>query len=109
MAERGKDYDPTVQATLDSDIPFLTVHNYQLQPRVKYRCPNCQMQNPHNQQILEWGAYEWMRKNPDNPEQAITNLHLTNPRYDRYFLVGNMARYRTSFMVISVFRFKRSP
>lgn len=106
MAERGKDHDPTIQITLDSPIPFLTIRNYRLQPRVEYRCSNCRMQNPHNQQILEWGAYEWMRKNPDKPGQAITNLHLNDAKFEKYFLVGNTFKYRNSFMVISVFRFK---
>jgi len=106
MEERGERYDPTVQITLDSPTRFFTIHNYKLQPRVKYRCSDCRSQNPHNQQILEWGAYEWMRKHPDNPEQAIPNLRLTDPQYDKYFLVGNMSKYRNAFVVISVFRFK---
>ena len=108
MADRSDgEYDPTVQITLDSNIPFLTIRNYPKQPRVQYKCSNCRTKNPHNQQILEWGVYEWMRKNPENMEKGIENLRLTDTKYDIYFLVGNMAAHRNAFMVISVFRFKR--
>lgn len=100
-------HERTVQKTLDSHAMFLTIHNYRKQPRVKYRCSDCRSKNPHNQQILEWGIYEWMRKNPDNLEQGLTNLRLHDPDYDKYFLVGNAAIHRRAFMVISVFRFKR--
>ena len=108
MADRkDENYDPTVQVTLDSDIPFLTIRNYTKQPRVQYKCSDCRMQKPHNQQILEWGVYEWMRKNPGMSEKGMENLHLMDPKYEIYFLVGNMAAHRNAFMVISVFRFKR--
>ena len=108
LADRVEKYDPTVQVTLDSDLPFLTIHNYPKQPRVRYRCSKCRIQNPHDQQILEWGVYEWMRKNPDAPDKGLANLRLFDEKYERYFLVGNIARHRNAFMVISVFRFKRS-
>ncbi len=107
MADR-KNYSPSVQSTLDSDVLFLTIHNYQKQPRVQYHCSGCRSAKPHDQQILEWGIYEWMRKNPANMEQGLTNLGITDPNFDKYFLVGNAAQHRNSFMVISVFRFKRS-
>ena len=108
MEERGDKYDPTIQFTLDSDDPFYTIRNYTLQPRMKYRCHDCHAQNPHNQQILEWGVYEWIRKHPHQAEKFVTNLRLFDRQYDKYFLVGNNFKYRNSFMVISVFRFKRT-
>lgn len=107
MADR-KNYNPSVQSTLDSDALFLTIHNYQKQPRIQYTCSSCRSTNPHDQQLLEWGIYEWMRKNPANQEQGLANMRIANPNFDKYFLVGNAAQHRNSFMVISVFRFKRS-
>ena len=108
MADREK-VKHTVQTTLDSDTPFLTIANYPKQPRVRYRCADCKSTNPHDQQIIEWGAYEFMRRNPDRPpEQCLTGLRLMNASYDKYFLVGNLAKHRTSFVVVSVFRFKAS-
>ena len=107
MKDRGERYDPAIQATLNSETLFRTIHNYKLQPCVKYRCSTCRNQNPHEQQIIEWGVYEWMRKHQTNPRKAIENLYLTDSQWEKYFLVGNMSKYRNSFMVISVFRFKR--
>lgn len=107
MADR-KNYDPSIQSTFDADKLFLTIDNYKKQPRVQYRCSNCKSTKHHDQQILEWGVYEWMRKNPQNREQGLRNMRLTDPDFDIHFLVGNLAKHRNSFMVISVFRFKRS-
>ena len=101
-----EEYEKTVQLELFSDKPFQTIHNYDIQPRIKYRCSECRAEDPHDQQILEWGVYEWIRKHPDNVEQVWKNLHLGESGYDTRFLVGNMARHRTSFMIISILRHK---
>lgn len=107
--EDRKTLDKTVQIRLDSDLPYKTIHNYDKQPRMEYVCSNCQAKNPHDQQIIEWGVYEWMRKNPNDHEKVWENLHITDPEYDQWFLVGNQARYLTAFMIISLYRFKRKP
>ncbi len=75
------------------------------EPRLIYRCPECLTSNQqHDQQVLEWGFYEWIRKNPDKKEQVWENAKINDPDYNIYLLVGNQARYRNSFMVISVLR-----
>ena len=100
-------YDPSVQMTLSSSTMFKTIHNYPLQPRIKYRCSNCKSKNPHNQQVIEWGFYEWMRKSPNKEEQVWENLGFGQKGWKiQSFLVGNQFLHRSSFMIISVFRFK---
>lgn len=47
-------YDPSVQIMLDSVQRFLTINNYKEQPRIEYRCSNCNAKNPHDQQLIEW-------------------------------------------------------
>lgn len=106
--EDRKDVANTIQTTLDSAMQFRTIKNYQKQPRVRYGCEHCRSSSPHDQQILEWGAYEYMRKNRDNLEGCIDALHILDPSYEKYFLVGNLAKHRNSFVVVSVFRFKTS-
>lgn len=104
---QDKPAESSVQTTLDSAIRFLTHGNYRKQPRVKYTCADCKTLRGHDQQIIEWGVYEFMRKYPQKPpEQCLAGLHLMDQSYEKYFLVGNMARHRTSFIVVSVFRFK---
>ncbi|MCA2003696.1 MAG: hypothetical protein LDL06_02900 [Candidatus Nitrosotenuis sp.] len=106
--EKRKQQEKGIQTTLFSKEPFLTVHNYDVQPRMRYRCSGCKSKNPHDQQILEWGVYEWIRKNPNNMEQVWDNLHIGESGYDTSFLVGNMFLHRSSFMIISIFRHKIS-
>jgi len=83
------------------DFPF--------EPRVTYRCSNCRSKNPHDQQVLEWGFFEWIRKNPDNIEQVWENALLDSPDHEISFFVGNQSRHRTSFMVISILRVPKGP
>ena len=99
--------ESTIQITLDSSTAYKTSSNYPLIPKIKYRCDCCRAKSPHNQQLLEWGAYQWIRKNPSNPEQIWRNYHLDDPDWQHYFLVGNMARHPTSFMVIGILRYKK--
>lgn len=104
--EERESYDSTIQTNLFSAGPFKTIRNYKKQPRIKYECSDCKAKKPHDQQVLEWGIYEWMRKNPSQPERAWANLHLDDPGYEKRFLVGNLAKHRTSFVIVSVFRRK---
>lgn len=101
-----EELDETHQLTLTSAEALWTKKNYPLKPMVTYRCQNCRTTGPHHQQIVEWGLYEFMRNNKGNEDRVWKNLHLGEPGYDFDFLVGNMALHPTSFMVISVFRFK---
>lgn len=79
--------------------------DFPYEPRITYRCPECQtVANQHDQQILEWGFYEWFRKEPENKEQVWDNARFYRDDTDIYLLVGNQAAHRTSFMVISVLR-----
>ena len=81
--DRGEKYDASVQTTLDSIQQFLTIKNYKEQPRITYRCgEECKARNAHDQQLLEWGAYEWMRNHSDNKDQLWENLMLNDSESD---------------------------
>ncbi|MFO7677529.1 MAG: hypothetical protein R6V50_04005 [Thermoplasmatota archaeon] len=78
-------------------------------PYVTYRCtPHCLCGSNHHQQILEWGAYEWIRKNPDKANQVFDNYHFGEDDWEHYFLLGNSYRAPKSFMIISVIRWKKN-
>jgi hypothetical protein len=81
--------------------------DFEFEPRVKYRCQKCKTKNPHDQQILEWGFYEWFRKNPDKKEQVWKNALFDSPKHEIFFFVGNQFMHRTSFLVISVLRISK--
>lgn len=96
-------YNPYVQRSLFGNISLLGKRNFPLVPRIAYRCSSCKAKTVHDQQIIDWGFYEWMRKYPNKKEQVWDNAKLNNPNSDIYFLVGNQARHRKSFMIISIF------
>jgi hypothetical protein len=103
--EQRKDLDSSIQSTLVNDDLFMTIKNYKIRPKISYNCPNCQ-KKLHNQGVLEWGVYEYIRTDPITPEKVWDNLHIGELGYDQSFLVGNMNLYRNNFMIISVFRYK---
>jgi hypothetical protein len=83
--------------------------DYPREPRIRYTCSNCQTkQGFHDSVILEWGFYEWMRKNPDNIEQIWENARFFDDDYDVYFFVGNQQNQRTSYIVINSIPLKKT-
>jgi hypothetical protein len=84
-----------------------TKKDHPLEPRIEYRCgDDCLIQRTHDQQLLDWGCYCWMEKHPGHEAQIWRNLHFGEVGYLHYFLVGNQANQRTSYMVINVLRQK---
>lgn len=104
-----EDYEPAVQLQLGSVRRFLTIKNYKKKPMIRYRCGSCKTKSPHNQQVVEWGVYNWMRRFPDKEEQVWENLGLTRTNDERMFLVGNMFLHPNSFIIISLFHRKFDP
>jgi hypothetical protein len=101
-------YNPYVQKSLLAGIlPIKTKINFPLVPRIQYRCSDCKAKGYHDQQVIDWGFYEWMRKNPDNIDQVWKNAKLISSNSDIYFFLGNQMLHRVSFMIISVFSFSK--
>ena len=106
---KQEDYDTSKQLTL-LGFPLPQVkEQYPLIPRIRYRCVNCKAKTPHDQQVLEWGFYEWVRKNPDKADQVWENALIHSPKHEIFFLVGNLFRYRNVFIIISVLRLPKGP
>jgi hypothetical protein len=102
--EDREDYDPSFQMTIFGKVLISDKHKYGLQPRVAYKCEKCRAAQTHDQQILEWGVYEWFRKNPGEEEKVWDNLFSKESQQEILFLVGNLARHPSSFMVVSILR-----
>ncbi len=102
--EDRQDYDPGLQMTLFGKVLVSDKHKYGLQPRVEYRCAECRAAQTHDQQILEWGVYEWFRKNPGEEEKVWENLFSKEDQQEILFLIGNLARHQSSYMVVSILR-----
>lgn len=103
-----EDYDMSTQLTL-LGMPLPKVKKqYPIIPRIRYRCTNCKSINPHDQQVLEWGFYEWIRKNPDKADQVWENAHIYSPKHEIFLFVGNLFRRRNVFVIISVLRLPKA-
>ncbi|MDH5483322.1 MAG: hypothetical protein OEY22_10690 [Candidatus Bathyarchaeota archaeon] len=103
------DFDTSIQLTL-LGIPQPKVkEQYPFIPRIKYRCSGCMARVSHDQQVLEWGFYEWIRKNPNKADEVWQNALIFSPKHEIFFLVGNMFRYRNIFLIVSVLRLPKGP
>lgn len=83
--------------------------DFPYEPRIKYRCSDCSVERYHDQQVLEWGFYEWLRKHPEESNQVWQIALFNSQEHDIFFFVGNQFRYRSSFMVISILRIRKGP
>jgi len=101
-------FDPTLQATLFGHPLPSTKQQYREIPKIRYRCSRCKVKRYHDQTVLEWGFYEWIRKHPDKRGQVWENALLFSPRHDCFFFVGNMRDRRTAFLIISVLRLPKA-
>lgn len=81
--------------------------DHMAEPRLSFLCgEGCKAKHTHDMQLLEWGAYIWMANNPDKMSQVWLNMGIGMPEWSHYFIVGNQANHRTSYMVINVLRQK---
>lgn len=106
---RSTGVEPAVQTTL-TGMKLKTKKDFRFKPYISYRClPSCSSKEPHNQQLIEWGAYMWINKHKEKKDQekVFENLRLADSSWEKYFLVGNLAHKRKTFMIISVMRFKK--
>ena len=81
-------------------------------PALEYSCEKgCKSKHPHQQKIVEWGAYQYMRKDPNNKDHCQKlndNFHLEDASYEHYVLIGNLKYKIKTYVVIKIMRFKVS-
>ena len=100
--------DFMAQEPVKKRAPLRVKRDFQYIPYISYRCGTaCKTKSPHHQQVLEWGIYRWMEKNPDNVEQVWENLRITDEDYYKYFFIGNLRDRRTTWLIISILRGKK--
>jgi len=108
--DRKGQFEKDIQTELFGGDVVLTKGNYAVQPRIAYSCgPKCRLREGHDQQVIEWGFFEWFRKNSENPDQVWDNARIVDPNYAKFLFVGNQWLHRTSFLVIEILRMRRRP
>lgn len=89
--------------------PLKVKSSFNVIPYIRYICgDNCKTQTPHNQQVLEWGGYQWIQKNPDKIDQVWENFRIFDKEWYKYFFIGNLRDQRTSWLIISILRGKKN-
>jgi len=104
----NKNFDAMTQLMLPVfEDGIKTKRDYQLDIRLKFQCSG----SSHDLMLVEWGCYEYMRKSDKSlstiQKRLSDNLRLNNDDYLHFVFVGNLVRFRNSFMAISLFRIKK--
>jgi len=99
------------QATLfDLDYHIMDQNDFAYLPYLRYECDGvCTSKHPHEQKIVEWGAYQFMRQNPNSKEHCerlVENYHIGDEEYIHYILIGNIRKYTKTYVVVKLIRFK---
>lgn len=82
--------------------------NYPHKLYIEYTCSNCEAKDGHRQHCIEWGIFRFWDNHKDrDPEEVIDALHLFDDDYKKYFFIGNMHNHPTSYIIISVLRWKK--
>ena len=76
-----------------------TKADYAFVPKLSFRCVHG---HEHDATVVEWGAYEWMRKHPHNTDGFWINNHMQDSAWAKHLLIGNQCHARTSWIVISI-------
>jgi len=98
-------YQPLFEIMEHADIA--TKRDHFAEPRLSYLCGDgCRAKRSHDMQLLDWGCYQWIRKHPESADQIWRNMGIGADGWTHYFLVGNQANQRTSYMVINILRQK---
>jgi hypothetical protein len=102
LSPNGKQKDPKIEETA---LPAKNDYPYKLY--IKYNCKNCGVKTVHEQSCIEWGVYRYWDTNNDD-RGVVDALNVLDSDYKTYFLVGNQAHQLTSYLIISILRFKKS-
>ncbi len=100
-------YQPLFDVMEHADVK--TKRDYMAEPRFTFLCgTGCRAKSGHDMQLLDEGCYIGMNRNQGNEQQIFQNMGIGQSDWTHYFLVGNQANQRTSFMVINVLRQKQT-
>ena len=98
-----------ISKTVQDDRWLMTKQDFPVQPKFKFFCgEKCESQKGHNLTVIEWGGFEWMRKSPNKIGNLGDNWKINNPNFNIYLLIGNVARHKNSFIIISVIPVKKA-
>jgi len=104
---------PDGETTLDEGYQIINQKDYKYKPHLIYHCElngikeSKKNGQPYNQQITDWGCYEFMRKNPGKELSLRDNLRLFDDEWEKYLLVGNIHRSIKTYIIIEVGRYKK--
>lgn len=110
MLKQNRETSQAQATLLELDYHIMNQKDFAFLPYLHYECEGpCSSKLPHEQKIVEWGAYQFMRQNPNSEEHCMKlkdNYHIGEEDYLHYVLIGNIRKYTTTYIIVKLIRFK---
>lgn len=109
LKARSELQDPRQHQLFDEFVSDLREHEFRFgngHPLVPY-VDFFDAAGKHSLQLREWGAFEYLRKYPDNPAGLTEHFRRKGPR-EYLLLIGNQMHNRTSWMVLNLWSRERT-
>ena len=110
MLKQNKEKSEAQTTLIDLDYDIMNQNDFAFFPYLQYECDGpCSSKASHEQKIVEWGAYQWMRQDQNSEEHCMKlkdNYHIGEENYLHYILIGNIRKYTTTYVVVKLIRFK---
>jgi hypothetical protein len=96
--------------SIDLDGLVMNQEDYAWIPYLEYSCEGkCSSKHPHKQKIVEWGAYQHMKKSPNDEthcKRLAENYGIGDEDWEHYLLIGNLRKFPKTYVVVKIIRFK---
>jgi len=110
MLKQNKETSEAQTTLMDYDYDIMNQNDFAFIPYLQYECDGpCSSKQPHEQKIVSWEAYQFMRLKPNSEEHCMklkNNYHIGEEDYLHYILIGNIRKYTTTYVVVKLIRFK---
>ena len=110
MLKQNKETSEAQTTLIDMDYDIMNQNDFAFIPYLQYECDGpCSSKQPHEQKIVSWEAYQFMRLKPNSEEHCMKlkdNYNIGEEDYLHYILIGNIRKYITTYVVVKLIRFK---
>ena len=110
MLKRNKETSEAQTTLIDLDYDIMNQNDFAFLPYLQYVCDGpCSSKQLHEQKIVSWEAYQFMRLDPNSEEHCMKlkeNYGIDKENWLHYILIGNIRKYTTTYVIVKIIRFK---
>ncbi|MBI4981133.1 hypothetical protein HZC30_06280 [Candidatus Woesearchaeota archaeon] len=107
---RKKEISEAQTTLAEQEYDIMNPDDFAFTPYLQYDCVGpCSSKHPHQQQIVSWEAYQFMKQNPNSEEHCMRlkdNYGIEKENWLHYLLIGNLKHKPYTYVIVKLIRFK---